>query len=92
MVHGLPIVASDIPENRDLIQNGENGFLAATEIELLEKTLELIDRPDLRKTFGEKNQALARQDYALERLLREISDLYSTADSGGIHRVTSSIH
>ena len=37
MACGLPVVASDIPGNRGLIVPGENGLLAATEIELLER-------------------------------------------------------
>ncbi len=76
MALGLPVVASDIPGNRGLITPGENGFLAATEIELLERTLELIDDPKLAARLGAKGRAGVNTEYSRERLLSELSDLY----------------
>ncbi|MBI4060109.1 MAG: glycosyltransferase [Elusimicrobia bacterium] len=77
MACGLPVAASDIPGNRGLIVPGENGLLAATEIELLERTLQLIDDPELRCRLGARGRAVARDEYSRERLLKEISELYN---------------
>jgi len=77
MALGLPIVVSDAPGNRDLVRHGENGFIARSEIELLERTLELVDDPGLRRRLGERGQALVREEYSKERLLRELSELYA---------------
>ncbi len=79
MAVGLPVVASDIPGNRGLIVQGENGFLAATEIELLERTLQLIDDHKLAARLGPKGRALVSAEYSRERLLRELSELYGWA-------------
>ena len=79
MAGGLPVVASDIPGNRGLVRPGENGFLAATEIELLERTLQLVDEPALRARFGAAGRAEVRAEYSRERLLAEITELYSPA-------------
>lgn len=79
MALGLPVVASDIPGNRGLIVPGENGFLAATEIELLERTLELVDDRKLAARLGAKGRAVVSAEYSRERLLRELSELYGWA-------------
>ncbi len=76
MAAGLPVLASDVPGNRDLVRSGENGFLVSSEIELLERTLELVDDPALRLRLGERGRALVRSEYSAERMLREISELY----------------
>ena len=77
MACGLPVVASDIPGNQGLIRPGENGFLAAGEPELLERTLQLVDDPELGAKLGASGRAMVRAEYSHERLLREISELYS---------------
>ena len=76
MAHGLPVIASDIPGNRGLVAAGENGLLAATEIELLEKTLQLIDDPKLAARMGAKGRAMVKAEYSRERLIAELSELY----------------
>lgn len=77
MSRGLPVVASDIPGNRNVVRHGENGFLARGEHELLERTLELVRDPAARSRMGAQALSLIREEYTLERLIREISDLYS---------------
>jgi glycosyltransferase involved in cell wall biosynthesis len=79
MALGLPVVASDIPGNRGLIIPGENGLLASTEIELLEKTLELIDDRALAARLGAKGRAIVSAEYTRERLMSELSELYAWA-------------
>ena len=77
MAAGLPVVASDIPGNRGLVRSGRNGFLAAAEPELLERTLELIDDPALRARLGQAGKRMVQADYSKERLMREITGLYA---------------
>ena len=79
MACGLPVVASDIPGNRGLIREGTTGLLAATEQELLEKTLRLVDDPELGAKLGAGGRAAVRAEYSRERLLGEISELYRPA-------------
>lgn len=77
MACGLPVVASDVPGCRDAIQDGATGLIAASEIDLLEKTLRLVDDAALRRNFGEAGRARVRETFsrraavaALERLYR----------------------
>lgn len=83
MALGLPVVASDIPANRELIRSGENGFLAAGETELLERTLQLADDPKLRARMGATGRAAVEKRYSRRRLLEEISKLYGLREGLG---------
>ena len=76
MAHGLPVVASNVPGNRDLVRHGVNGFLAQTEIELLERTLELIDQPELRRKMGEDGRGCIEKDFLPEKMIGALQALY----------------
>lgn len=55
MVVGLPVVLTDIPANREIIKNGENGLLIPTRDakSISEALLSLINNTQLRKKLGE---------------------------------------
>jgi len=53
MAVGLPCVAVDSTQNRQLIRHGETGFLCATEREMLECIARLIDDEALRVRIGQ---------------------------------------
>jgi len=67
MACGLPVVASPVGVNREVVQENQNGFLAATEKEWLEKLEALIANPELRKRMGEAGRAKVASQYTLER-------------------------
>jgi glycosyltransferase involved in cell wall biosynthesis len=77
MAHGLPVVASDIPANRDAVVDGQTGFLAKTEMELLEKTLKLVDDPGLRRKMGEAGRERVKNSFSHQESLKALSRLYS---------------
>lgn len=56
MACGLPPIVTDIPGNREWIENGVNGFLFPSKNPkvLAEKIVELIENEPLRKRFGER--------------------------------------
>jgi glycosyltransferase involved in cell wall biosynthesis len=64
---GLPLVAADVPGSRDVVVDGENGFLvspgdpAAT----ADAILRLAAEPELRRRFGRssRERAVARFDF-----------------------------
>jgi glycosyltransferase EpsD len=57
MAVGLPIIATDIRGNRDLIKNGSNGFLVSYNdpILLSEKMEKIIDSKEIRMEFANQN-------------------------------------
>lgn len=54
MTVGVPVVATDLPEQRELITHGENGFLAKTPAEMADYVQLLIRDPELRKLMGKR--------------------------------------
>jgi glycosyltransferase involved in cell wall biosynthesis len=77
MALGLPVVASDVPGNRDAVIDGATGFLVKTEIELLERSQQLLDDEPLRRKLGAAGRERVRREFSRERMLAELSQLYS---------------
>ena len=57
MASGLPVIASEIRGNIDLIRAGRNGFLLnpKRELDWGKKIVELMDQKDLLKTISQNN-------------------------------------
>lgn len=75
MVHGLPVVASAVPGNSDLVRDQETGFLVRGEDELREKVASLLADPALRSRFGAAAKAKAG-GFTLPKLAARLSELY----------------
>jgi len=60
MAAGLPCVVFDCGPHRELIQEGENGFLCTTERQMIERIAALIDDAALRQRLGRAAQAAAK--------------------------------
>ena len=76
MALGLPVVASDIPGNRDAVIHGETGFLARSEVELLEYCLRLADDRDLRRRLGSAGRERVLREFDRTRALARLQELY----------------
>jgi len=63
---GIPCVASDVGANRDIIEDGVNGYLAKTEEEWLAKISNLIQNPQLRMNMGLKGRKTVEEKYSLK--------------------------
>ena len=72
---GLPVVASDAMGNRDLIKNG---LLAKSECpsDIARKISTLIENPQLRNRLAKEGRTIAKENYSLERMVRNTEDLY----------------
>lgn len=81
MALGLPVVASDIPANRDAVVPGETGLLAGSEMELLEACLKLVDDAALRRRLGEAGRARVRKEFSHAESLRRLSELYANGSA-----------
>jgi glycosyltransferase involved in cell wall biosynthesis len=65
MACGIPVVASAVGVNRTIIQDGANGFLAATEDEWVEKLSRLLIDTELRRRFAEAGRRTIEEGYSL---------------------------
>ncbi len=79
MAHGLPVLASDVTGNRDLVLPELTGLLAQDEDALFVAAKRLIDDAPLRRRLGRAGRALVEREYTLPRLVRRLSALYSGA-------------
>lgn len=70
MAAGVPVVASPVGMNAEVIQDGVNGFLASTEEEWFQKLSQLVEQPSLRKQLAEAGRKRVEEQYT-SRLYRE---------------------
>lgn len=71
-VVGIPSICSDVGDYRNLI-DGEHCFLATTAVEWLEKLSRLIDDKDLRVLMGQKAGVVAREQFSLTAVSRDLA-------------------
>ncbi len=64
---GVPTVCADIGMNREVIQHGENGFLAKTSDDWLKAIEKLVNDAELRKRIGEKSRQTVVEHYSMEK-------------------------
>jgi glycosyltransferase involved in cell wall biosynthesis len=64
MALGIPTVCSPVGVNTDIIQDNENGFLAATEAEWVEKLTRLLREGELRRRLGQAGRATVEEKYS----------------------------
>ncbi|MBI2362254.1 MAG: glycosyltransferase, partial [Elusimicrobia bacterium] len=76
MAHGLPVVASAVPGNKDLVSDGATGFLAGDERVLRTRVEELLGDPSLRARLGAAGKSRVLGEFTLPRLAARLSELY----------------
>jgi len=76
MIMGKAIVASDIPGHRDLIMNGENGYLAKTTEDYAKGIKRLIQEPELKENFGKKARSHFTNEFSFSKFRKNIRNLY----------------
>ena len=75
---GRPIITTDTPGCRDVVQHGRNGLLvpARSVPELADALLVLIQDKDLRQKMGVEGHSIAENDFKLQNVLAAILALY----------------
>ena len=66
MAAGLPVIASPVGANCELVEHEVNGYLAETQEEWHLSLRTLIDHQDLRRQMGIQGRRLVRKSYSLE--------------------------
>ena len=76
MAAGVPVVASDVPGNRDAVADGETGLIAKDEAALLEKTLALVDDRERRARMGKAARERVVERFAPGKTMKILEELY----------------
>jgi glycosyltransferase involved in cell wall biosynthesis len=64
MALGIPTICSPVGVNTDIIQDDQNGFIASTEDEWVDKLSRLLRSRELRQRLGQAGRATVEQKYS----------------------------
>lgn len=78
MLAGVPVVASDIPGNRDLVIENETGWLfeLGSEAELVQQTNDLLNDPDSAARVTQAAKLRIETEFTVEKMVQRHIDLY----------------
>jgi lipopolysaccharide/colanic/teichoic acid biosynthesis glycosyltransferase/glycosyltransferase involved in cell wall biosynthesis len=85
---GRPIVTTDVPGCREIVQHGRNGLLVpARNCQALADALrQLIADPSAREAMGARGRVLATADFSLGGVVSNTLDVYKKLHEGGERR------
>jgi glycosyltransferase involved in cell wall biosynthesis len=92
---GIPTMCSPVGVNTEIIQDGENGFIADTEDEWVEKLAQLIRSSELRQRIGLAGRRTVEQKYSAEVQAPRVFEIFqsvvqqSTQDAAAMMRSAS---
>lgn len=75
MATGVPVVASPIGVNKDIIKDGKNGFLAKNKQEWIKKLSKLIENKKLRERFASAGRKTIEKEYATSKTFIELKKI-----------------
>lgn len=80
---GLPIVATNVTGNNEIVNDMENGFLyQLNEPDIaVNKILELINSPYLLESMGKNSKKIAENKFQINSMIEQIKDIYSSLNS-----------
>jgi glycosyltransferase involved in cell wall biosynthesis len=76
MALGIPTICSPVGVNSEIIRDGENGFLAATREEWIEKLTLLLKSAELRKRLGLAGRATVEESYSAVSQASEVYHIF----------------
>lgn len=78
MSYGVPVVASDIPPNRELVIDGETGFLTdvGDSTGFSQYAERILADPELAKQLGSAAQKRMQEDFSVDKMVKGYAALY----------------
>ncbi len=77
---GLPIIATRVGGNLDVVEDGGNGFLIqpSNSQEIVEKIKILYEHPELRERFSQQSKKIIKNKFSSEVIYKQIKEIYNT--------------
>ncbi|WP_246013114.1 glycosyltransferase [Pigmentiphaga humi] len=79
MACGIPVIASPVGVNGKIVEQGRNGFLAATDEDWNRALSTLLENPELRKEMGAEGRQIVENEYCIQvtgpRLVQSLAKL-----------------
>ncbi|HYR92474.1 MAG TPA: glycosyltransferase [Terriglobia bacterium] len=78
MAAGLPVVATNVGGNPEIVQDGETGFLVPPRdpAAMAAAIIRVLEAPEMAKRFGAAGRERVMKHFSLETVIRRTSDLY----------------
>jgi glycosyltransferase involved in cell wall biosynthesis len=77
MAAGVPVVASPVGVNKEIVEDGVNGFHAKNDEEWYEKVKILIGDEGLRRRLGQEGRRTVEKKYDLELYGDKLVSIYT---------------
>ena len=78
MALGIPTICSPVGVNTDIIQDDQNGFIAATEDEWVEKLSRLLRSAELRQRLGHAGRVTVEEKYSAITQTPRVYEIFKT--------------
>ena len=79
MALGIPTICSPVGVNSTIIKDGENGFLAESREEWIEKIKRLIHSPELRQKLGYAGRETVEREYSAKVVAPTVLEVFRSA-------------
>ena len=78
MSAGIPVVASDIPGNRDLVVNDQTGFLVplGDRAAFATQTRVFLEDPEIASRFGNAGKLRVESEFSVQKMIQRHQELY----------------
>ncbi len=75
---GRPIVTTDMPGCREIVQDGENGMLVppADGQAVADAVIQLLEDAELRAKMGDQGRSLVQKEFSVERVVEKTVEVY----------------
>lgn len=87
MALGIPTICSPVGVNTDIIQDNQNGFLAGTEAEWVDKLSRLLRSAELRRRLGDAGRATVEEKYSAATQAPRVYEIFKSVLHGANVRV-----
>jgi len=79
MATGLPVIASNVGGNPELVENGVNGFLVdpSDPVQMADRVMGYISRPDIIVRHGEQGRKLAVDKFSINAMVQKYESVYN---------------
>ena len=79
---GIPTVCSPVGVNKEIIQDDQNGFLASTEDEWVDKLSRLLRSAELRRRLGQAGRSTVEQKYSAISQAPRVYEIFKSVIRG----------
>jgi glycosyltransferase involved in cell wall biosynthesis len=81
MATSIPVIASPVGMNLQIIDHGVNGFLASTQLEWEQAICNLITQPEIRKKMGIEASKMVKSQYSLQSQAQAVTNVFNSLEN-----------